>query len=116
MGMKRFLLLSLVVLIFVTANAAWSTQPAVENGSWTVAEKSAEKPSLVGTIREEFQKDFREVRSAIETYVHTVVTVATALIKAVFTVVTAVVKLVVRFALAVMVIVVRWLLSLFLPV
>ena len=114
--MKIFMLLSLAVFVLVTANAAWGTPPAVENGSWTVAEKSAEKPSLVGTIQEEVQRNFREVRSAVATYVHTVVTVATALIKAVFTVVTAVVKLVVRFALAVMVIVVRWLLSLFLPV
>jgi hypothetical protein len=113
--MKRFLLLSLAAIVLVTANAARSTEPATENGSWTVTE-SAEKPSFVGTIHQEIQRTFREVTSAIETYVHTVVTVATALIKAVFTVVVAVVKLVVRFVFAVMVIAVRWLLSLIIPV
>jgi hypothetical protein len=116
MGMKKFLLLSLAAIVLVTANAAWSTQPAIENDSWTVAEKSAEEPSFVGMIHQEFQRTFGEVKSAIETYVHTVVTVATALIKAVFTVAVAVVKLVVRFVLAVMLIALRWLLSLFLPV
>ena len=54
--MKIFLLLSLAVFVLVTANAAWGTPPAVEDGSWTVAEKSAEKPSLVGTIQEEVQR------------------------------------------------------------
>ena len=114
--MKKVLLFALAVFFLVTANTAWCTHPAAENGSWTGVEKRAEKLSFIETIHKDFQQTFGEVKSAIETYVHTVVTVATALIKAAITVVVVVAKVVVRFVLAVMLIVVRWLLGLFIPI
>ena len=114
--MKKYLLFSLAVFFLFTANTAWCTHPANESGKWTGAEKSVEKLSFIETIHKDFQKTFKEVKSAIETYVHTVTTVATALIKAVITIMVAVVKIVVRFVIAVMLIVVRWLLGLFIPI
>ena len=114
--MKRFLSGTLAVFFLLTATTAWCTQPPIENGPWQAIEETAEKPSFIAALHEDFQKTFSEIKSAIQTWVHTVITVVTALVKAFITVVTAVVKLVVRFVFAVMLIIVRWLLSLFIPV
>ena len=118
--MKRLLWL-VVVLALATTSAAWSSQPPAENASWTSAEDNAQetargKLSGYGELQRECEKTFRQITSAVETYVTTVVTVVKAVVNAVRTVVVSVLKIVVRLAFAVALILARWLLSLFFPV
>lgn len=115
--MKRVLLLSLVAVIVVAANSAWSNESGLENGSWTsVDEQAAKERAGYAALQEECEAAVKKARTAIQTYIETVVTVAKALLKAILIVLVSIVKLIARFAFAVVLIVARWLLSLFLPV
>ena len=115
--MRRFVsLLPLVALILVAASPVWSSQPALENSSWTsVEDRAAEQRAGYDTFQKECEEAVKKIKTALQTYVHTVITVAKAVIKAIQTVLVSIAKLILRFALAVMLIIARWVISLVLP-
>ena len=114
--MKRLLwIIPLVAVVFAVASTAWSHQPpALESHSWTHVEVATDRPGF-----ESFQKEcedaWRQTRTTLQTYVHTVITIVRAVFSAILTVLVSIAKLVVRFAFAVVLIVARWLFGAFLP-
>jgi hypothetical protein len=115
--MKRLVLLvPLLVTLFVAANGAWCDQPGLENNAWeSVDDRVAPERSGFRAFGKECQEVFDCVKSALETYIHTVVTVGKVVIKVLQALVVSVAKLIVKAAVGLAVIVARWLLDLLIP-
>lgn len=109
-------LVPVLAILLVAPFGAWGDQPGLENNAWEgVDERVTPEASGLQAFGKECEDALKTMKSALETYLHTVVTVGKAVIKILQAVVVSVAKLVVRITVGLVVIVARWLLDLMIP-
>ena len=115
--MKRLaLFIPVLVVVLAAPIGARCDQPGLENETWeSVDHRVTPEPSGLKSFAVECQDACAKIKSAVETYVHTLLTVGKVVFRAVVAVAVSVAKLAVRAAVGLVVIAARWLLDFLTP-